>query len=42
MITKKTIENLDPAAVLGRRALVRVDFNVPVKEVRNSVLFRRS
>ena len=32
MITKKTIENLDAAAVLGRRALVRVDFNVPVKD----------
>ncbi len=32
MTSKKTIENLDPAAVLGRRALVRVDFNVPVKD----------
>ena len=32
MITKLTIENLDPSAVLGRRALVRVDFNVPVKD----------
>ncbi len=32
MIPKRTIENLDPAAVLGRRALVRVDFNVPVKD----------
>jgi len=32
MIAKLTIENLDPAAVLGRRALVRVDFNVPVKD----------
>ena len=32
MITKLTIENLDAAAVLGRRALVRVDFNVPVKD----------
>ncbi len=32
MITKRTIENLDPGAVLGRRALVRVDFNVPVKD----------
>jgi phosphoglycerate kinase len=32
MIGKLTIENLDPAAVLGRRALVRVDFNVPVKD----------
>jgi phosphoglycerate kinase len=29
---KLTIENLDAAAVLGRRALVRVDFNVPVKD----------
>jgi len=32
VITKLTIENLDAAAVLGRRALVRVDFNVPVKD----------
>lgn len=32
MIAKQTIENLDAAAVLGRRALVRVDFNVPVKD----------
>jgi phosphoglycerate kinase len=32
MITKRTIESLDLAAVLGRRALVRVDFNVPVKD----------
>ncbi len=32
MIAKRTIENLDAAAVLGRRALVRVDFNVPVKD----------
>jgi len=32
MIAKRTIENLDSAAVLGRRALVRVDFNVPVKD----------
>ncbi len=32
MIPKLTIENLDPAAVLGKRALVRVDFNVPVKD----------
>jgi len=31
-MTKRTIENLDTAAVLGRRALVRVDFNVPVKD----------
>jgi phosphoglycerate kinase len=32
MIIKQTIENLDAAAVLGRRALVRVDFNVPIKD----------
>jgi phosphoglycerate kinase len=32
VIAKRTIENLDPAAVLGHRALVRVDFNVPVKD----------
>ncbi len=32
MNAKKTIENLDGAAVLGQRALVRVDFNVPVKD----------
>ncbi len=32
MIAKRTVENLDPAAVLGHRALVRVDFNVPVKD----------
>jgi len=32
MIAKRTICNLDPAAVLGRRALVRVDFNVPLKD----------
>jgi phosphoglycerate kinase len=32
VITKRTIAHLDPAAVLGRRALVRVDFNVPVKD----------
>ena len=32
MIAKRTIENLDAAAVLGQRALVRVDFNVPVKD----------
>ncbi|HXY20380.1 MAG TPA: phosphoglycerate kinase [Gemmatimonadales bacterium] len=31
-MAKKTIENLDTAAILGRRALVRVDFNVPVKD----------
>jgi phosphoglycerate kinase len=32
VIAKRTIENLDPVAVLGQRALVRVDFNVPVKD----------
>ncbi len=32
MKAKRTIANLDSAAVLGRRALVRVDFNVPVKD----------
>jgi phosphoglycerate kinase len=32
VIAKRTISDLDPAAVLGRRALVRVDFNVPVKD----------
>ena len=32
MIAKLTIENLDSAVVLGRRALVRVDFNVPLKD----------
>lgn len=32
MIAKRTIENLDAAAVLGQRALVRVDFNVPLKD----------
>ena len=32
MNPKQTIEHLDAAAVLGRRALVRVDFNVPVKD----------
>jgi len=31
-MAKQTIANLDSAAVLGRRALVRVDFNVPVKD----------
>jgi len=31
-MAKRTIANLDAAAVLGRRALVRVDFNVPVKD----------
>jgi phosphoglycerate kinase len=28
---KRTLESLDPAALEGRRALVRVDFNCPVK-----------
>jgi phosphoglycerate kinase len=31
-MAKQTIANLDSAAVLGRRARVRVDFNVPVKD----------
>jgi phosphoglycerate kinase len=29
---KRTLEALDPAAIEGRRALVRVDFNTPVKD----------
>ncbi|HEU5041895.1 MAG TPA: phosphoglycerate kinase, partial [Gemmatimonadales bacterium] len=29
---KRSLESLDPAAIEGRRALVRVDFNCPVKE----------
>jgi phosphoglycerate kinase len=29
---KRTLESLDPLAVEGRRALVRVDFNTPVKD----------
>ena len=29
---KRTLDSLDPAAVEGKRALVRVDFNCPVKE----------
>ena len=29
---KRTLESLDPAAIDGRRALVRVDFNCPVKD----------
>ena len=29
---KRSLESLDPAAVEGRRALVRVDFNCPVKD----------
>jgi phosphoglycerate kinase len=29
---KRTLESLDPAAIDGRRALVRVDFNCPIKD----------
>lgn len=29
---KRTLESLDPAGIEGRRALVRVDFNCPVKD----------
>lgn len=29
---KRTLDSLDPAALDGRRALVRVDFNVPLKD----------
>ncbi len=29
---KRTLDALDPAAIEGRRALVRVDFNTPVKD----------
>jgi phosphoglycerate kinase len=29
---KRTLESLDPAAIDGKRALVRVDFNTPVKD----------
>lgn len=29
---KRTLESLDPRAIEGRRALVRVDFNCPVKD----------
>ena len=29
---KRTLESLDKASLEGRRALVRVDFNVPLKE----------
>ena len=29
---KRTLESLDPAAIEGKRALVRVDFNTPVKD----------
>jgi phosphoglycerate kinase len=31
---KRTLESLDPAALEGRRALVRVDFNVPIRDGR--------
>ena len=29
---KRTLDSLDPAGIDGRRALVRVDFNCPVKD----------
>jgi phosphoglycerate kinase len=29
---KRALESLDPAAIEGRRALVRVDFNTPIKD----------
>lgn len=29
---KRTLESLDPAAIEGRRALVRVDFNTPIRD----------
>jgi len=32
MIGKRTIADLDPKAIEGKRALVRVDFNVPIKD----------
>ena len=32
MTGKRTIADLDPRAIEGKRALVRVDFNVPVKD----------
>jgi phosphoglycerate kinase len=32
MIGKRTIADLDPRALEGKRALVRVDFNVPMKD----------
>lgn len=32
MIGKRTIADLDPKAIEGKRAFVRVDFNVPVKD----------
>ncbi len=31
---KRTLESLEPSALEGRRALVRVDFNVPIKDGR--------
>jgi phosphoglycerate kinase len=33
---KRTLESLDPAALDGRRALVRVDFNTPIEDGRVS------
>ncbi|HEX6104103.1 MAG TPA: phosphoglycerate kinase [Gemmatimonadales bacterium] len=35
-VVKRTLESLDPAAIEGRRALVRVDFNCPIKDGRVS------
>jgi len=32
MIGKRTLADLDPRAIEGKRALVRVDFNVPLKD----------
>ena len=29
---KRTLESLDPAAIEGKRALVRVDFNCPIDD----------
>jgi len=29
---KRSLETLDPAGMEGRRALVRVDFNCPIKD----------
>ncbi|HET7468467.1 MAG TPA: phosphoglycerate kinase [Gemmatimonadales bacterium] len=31
-VVKRTLASLDPAAIEGKRALVRVDFNTPVKD----------
>src|SRR5262249_55760085 len=31
-VVKRTLVSLDPAAIEGKRALVRVDFNTPVKD----------